>query len=101
MILSFYQSSFIICLNQDIKRVGIQGDSSKSNEESVRLEEPSSSIADGEQADKSTSAKQIPLGLGGGLQPKVNRSFLFICKDFIIPLSANQLFAVCIFQCLM
>ncbi|XP_057516007.1 ubiquitin-like domain-containing protein CIP73 [Amaranthus tricolor] len=55
---------------EDIKRVGIQGDSSKSNEESVRLEEPSSSIADGEQADKSTSAKQIPLGLGGGLQPK-------------------------------
>lgn len=38
-----------------------QSDSLKSNEESCRT---------GECADKSTGAKEVPLGLGGGLQPK-------------------------------
>lgn len=52
------------------RKANAQSDSSKSNQGSVCLAEPSSSLGSGEVADKSTGAREIPLGLGGGLQPK-------------------------------
>lgn len=51
-------------------RANMQIDSVKSKEESVSLVGSSSSCGSGELADKSTGAREIPLGLGGGLQPK-------------------------------
>ncbi|XP_021737145.1 large proline-rich protein BAG6-like isoform X2 [Chenopodium quinoa] len=52
------------------RRESVQSDSSKSNEESAYFAERSPSCKSGELADKSTGAKEVPLGLGGGLQPK-------------------------------
>lgn len=48
------------------------------------MAEPSSSLGSGEVADKSTGAREIPLGLGGGLQPKVK--YLFLCSPSLFHL---------------